>query len=115
MTANEIYELARARKPMPDFLTLPEQMLYSIARNLYKSYADGIISAEQAKQEKLNSIRNFESVNAWYEIYKDFGRRRLKISALTIEAEKNGCDICKGISRVFDGREIVYDEEEQDE
>ena len=29
--------------------------------------------------------------------------------ALAIEAEKNGCDICKRISRVFDGREIVYD------
>lgn len=42
-------------------------------------------------------------------IYITLGRRRLKISALSIEAEKNGCDICKRISRVFDGREIVYD------
>lgn len=110
MTAEEIYEFARTRKPVPDTLTLTEQQLYSVARNLYKAFADGIVSAEQAKREKLNSIREFESVSKWFEIYEDYGRRRLKISALTIEAEKNGCEICKRISRVFDGRERVGSE-----
>ena len=109
MTADEIYELARKRLPAPDNLTLPEQLLYTTARNIYKSYRDGIIGLEQAKQEKLQSIRNFGSLNLKYEIYSDHVRRRVKISLLLTEADKNGCEICRRVSRVFDGREPVRD------
>lgn len=109
MTAEEIYELARKRQPAPDNMTLPEQLLYTTARNIYKSYADGIISLEQAKQEKQQSIRNFDNLSRKYEIYDDHARRRVKISQLLTEADKNGCDICRRVSRVFDGREPVRD------
>ena len=109
MTADEIYELARKSLPAPDSLTLPEQLLYTTARNIYKSYRDGIIGLEQAKQEKLQSIRNFEILNLKYEIYSDHVRRRVKISQLLTEADKNGCEICRRVSRVFDGREPVRD------
>ena len=107
MTADEIYELARKRQTAPDSLTLPEQLLYTTARNIYKAYRDGIISVEQAKQEKRQSIRNFESLNLKYEIYTDHMRRMVKISQLLTEADKNGCEICGRVSRVFDGRESV--------
>ena len=90
-------------------MTLPEQLLYTTARNIYKAYRDGIISVEQAKQEKQQSIRNFESLNLKYEIYTDHMRRMVKISQLLAEADKNGCDICGRVSRVFDGREPVRD------
>ncbi len=109
MTADEIYELARKRQPAPDNMTLPEQLLYTTARNIYKSYSDGIITLEQAKQEKLQSIRNFDNLSRKYEIYDDHARRRVKISQLLTEADKNGCDICRRVSRVFDGRESVFD------
>lgn len=109
LTADEIYELARKRLPAPDSLTLPEQLLYTTARNIYKSYSDGIISVEQAKQEKRQSIRNFESLNLKYEIYSDHMRRMVKISQLLTQADKNGCNICGRVSRVFDGREPVCD------
>lgn len=111
LTAEEIYELARKRQPAPDNMTLPEQLLYTTARNIYKSYSDGIISLEQAKSEKQKSIRDFENLSRKYEIYDDHARRRVKISQLLTEADKNGCEICKRVSRVFDGREVVPNEQ----
>lgn len=109
MTADEIYELARKRQPAPESLTLPEQLLYTTARNIYKSYADGIITLEQAKVEKHRSIANFESLNHSCLIYRDHMKRMVKISQLLTEADKNGCDICRRVSRIFDGREPVRD------
>ena len=111
MTADEIYELARKRKPAPDSLTLPELCLYTTARNIYKSYHDGIITLEQAKNEKQRSISGFERMNMRYEVYDDHVRRRVKISQLLTEADKNGCEICRRVSRVFDGREVVPNEQ----
>lgn len=110
MTAEEIYELARKRQPAPDNLTLPEQLLYTTARNIYKSYADGIISLEQAKQEKQQSISNFESLSRKYDIYIDHMKRMAVISQVLGDAEKNGCERCRRVARVFDGREVVYDD-----
>ena len=109
MTADEIYELARKRQPAPDDLTLPEQLLYTTARNIYKSYQDGIISLEQAKQEKRHSIRNFESLNLKCDIYSDHMRRMVTISQVLGDVEKNGCERCRRAARVFDGREPVRD------
>lgn len=109
MTADEIYELARKRQPAPDDLTLPEQLLYTTARNIYKSYQDGIISLEQAKQEKRQSIRNFESLNLKHDIYSDHMRRMVTISQVLGDVERNGCERCRRAVRVFDGREPVRD------
>ena len=109
MTAEEIYELARKRQPAPDNMTLPEQLLYTTARNIYKSYSDGIITLEQAKSEKQKSIRDFESLSLKYDIYSDHMKRMVEISQLLSEADKNGCEICRRVSRVFDGREPVRD------
>ena len=107
MTAQEIYELARKRQPAPDNLTLPEQLLYTTARNIYKSYADGIITLELAKIEKQRSIANFESLNRSCLIYRDHMKRMAVISQVLGDAEKNGCERCRRVARVFDGRESV--------
>ena len=48
-------------------------------------------------------------MNMRYEVYDDHVRRRVKISQLLTEADKNGCDICRRVSQVFDGREPVHD------
>ena len=109
MTADEIYEIARKRQPAPDDLTLPEQLLYTTARNIYKSYQDGIISLEQAKQEKRQSIRNFDSLNLKHDIYSDHMRRMVTISQVLGDVERNGCERCRRAVRVFDGREPVRD------
>ena len=109
MTAQEIYELARKRQPAPDNLTLPEQLLYTTARNIYKSFEDGVITLEQAKIEKQRSIANFESLNRSCLIYRDHMKRMVAISQVLGDAEKNGCERCRRVARVFDGREPVHD------
>lgn len=111
MTANEIYELARKRQPAPDNLTLPEQLLYTTARNIYKSFEDGVITLEQAKIEKQRSIANFESLNRSCLIYRDHMKRMVAISQVLGDAEKNGCEHCRRAARVFDGREVVSDDD----
>ena len=38
-------------------------------------------------------------------IFADDNRRRVKLSGLMCEANKTGCELCKRIARVYDGRE----------
>lgn len=59
MDGTTIFELARKKAPPPDTLTLPEMMLFTTARNIYKAFADGVISLEQAQSEKDKVIRLF--------------------------------------------------------
>lgn len=59
MTSEEIFELARKRTPPPESMSLSERMLFTIARNLYKAYKDGIITSEQAQTEKRDAIYRF--------------------------------------------------------
>lgn len=107
MTGNEIFELVRTRAPQPDGLSLAELMLYTTARNIYKAYADGLISIEQAKQEKTNAIKAFGIDDLSERSWKDHARRMVMISQVLGEAEKCGCDYCKRVARIFDGRLIV--------
>ena len=63
----------------------------------------------QAKQEKRQSIRNFESLNLKCDIYSDHMRRMVTISQVLGDVERNGCERCRRAVRVFDGREPVRD------
>ncbi len=107
MTANEIYELARTHQPAPDGMTLPEQLLYTTARNIYKSYSDGIISLDQAKREKAQSIRAFEGLVTDYKCMKQHYAINVALDPYLVKAEKGECENCKRIARIFDGRENV--------
>lgn len=109
MTADEIYELARRKRPAPDTLTLCEQMLYTTARSIYKAYSDGIITLEQAKREKKCSITAFGTLALSERVYLEHSRRMVEISRVLVEAEKCGCAYCKKISEIFDGRIMTDD------
>ncbi len=109
MTADEIYELARRKRPAPDNLTLCEQMLYTTARSIYKAYSDGIITLEQAKKEKNRSIAAFGTLALSERVYLEHKRRMVEISRVLVEAEKCGCAYCKEVSEIFDGRLRSYD------
>lgn len=47
--------------PMPDGLTSPEQTLYLQLRMLYSQYRSGLVSREQAKEEKRMLCREFDN------------------------------------------------------
>jgi hypothetical protein len=104
MTANEIYELARKKQPVPEGINLSEQMLYTIARNIYAAYSDGTITEHQAKLDKAKSIKSFEVMALSERVCAEHMRRMTEISRVLLEAEKSDCPQCREISRIFDGR-----------
>lgn len=108
MTANEICELARTRQPLPEHLMLSEQQLYYTVRGIYRSYSAKELSLEQAKTAKKDAIREFESNSFSETVYLDHGRRMSAIARVLYEAEKCGCEYCKKIAKLFDGRANPY-------
>ena len=107
MNAEQIYGLARKRQPFPDNAPLPEQLLYTTARNIYKAYSDGIITEAQAKREKANSVKAFARYAISEKCAADIFGRMAAISETLLEAEKCGCEYCKKVARIFDGRDNV--------
>lgn len=61
MTGNDIFELARTRQALPEDARLSAQALYTTARNVYKAFSMKIITAEQAKKEKAQALRNYDT------------------------------------------------------
>ncbi len=91
MTSEEIFDLARKRTPPPDSLTLSEQMLYTIARNIYKAYADKTITLEQAKDEKAAAVKSFND-----KLRAENEAERMRRQAFRISEELNAA-IMNGI------------------
>ena len=109
MTGNELFDIARKKMPQPDGLTLSELMLFTIARNICKALSDGVIDREQAHKEKLNAIKVFEMDRLSERVWTDSARRMVAISQVLGEAEKNGCEHCRRVAKIFDGRAVIND------
>ena len=109
MTGNEIFDIARKKMPQPDGMTLSELMLFTIARNICKALSDGIIDRDQAHTEKLNAIKVFEMDRLSERVWTDSARRMVAISQVLGEAEKNGCEHCRRVAKIFDGRAVIND------
>ena len=105
MTAAEIDEIARHGQPMPDNMRLTEILLYQSLRLLYRSYKLKIVSKEQAKSEKARIIQQFGVQNLWERTDAESAERWHKYQVVQSEAEKHGCEICRRIVRILDGRE----------
>ena len=108
MTAEEIADFARAKKPLPHGVNLAEKQLYTVLRGIYRSYAAKELTLDEAKLAKKDAIREFESEQLAYEVYQDNVRKTsemAKVSAQCEKCEKCGCEYCKQIARIFDGRQ----------
>ena len=118
MTAKEIDALSRRKVELPDDTTLVDAGLYYRLRQLYQAYDDKTITDEQARQDKQAALEAYgyetekdkqicelqDHIDRDMMILKDDDRRRVAISGLMCEANKNGCDLCKKIAMVYDGR-----------
>lgn len=105
MKQEELERLAAKSEPLPDNLTLPEQWLYLSLRALYREFRAGTITCEQAAQEKAKLLDEYELAKLHYSAYVQATERANRYSPLLVEAEKSGCDVCRKIVRIFDGRE----------
>lgn len=115
MTDKEIVLLAqndareKRRTVLPKNFGALETMLYQQIYYLCRDYDEGNIPKDEARRLKTQYINDYGRICLKRDIYDDHAKRRVKISQLLTEADKNGCDICRRVSRVFDGREPVRD------
>ncbi len=105
MTGQEAAELARTRQPLPDGEHLSVIMLYYSLRGIYRSYSAGELTEEQAKHAKQDALREYDSLALSERCQIENARRWSEICRVLTQAEKCGCEYCKEISRIFDGRQ----------
>lgn len=105
MTDKEIETLAKKGTPLPESATLAESLLYHNMRRLYWEYRNGVVDTEQAKKEKGRLIKQFGVQKLWEDCGQEQYERWRKYLRLVSEVEKCGCEICKRIVRILDGRE----------
>lgn len=67
MTADEIEKLARDRKPLPEFVTLPDACYYEAVTALWETYRLGKLSKDDAHARKMRLIRRYHEFKASYE------------------------------------------------
>ena len=76
---------AQQNEPMPDNLTEQEALIYSFLRNLYWSLQRGLITSEQAQNEKNQTLKKMEKGRE----AREFERRLWENSAKrTMAAER---------------------------
>ena len=89
MTADEIEKLARDRKPLPEFVTLPDACYYESITALWENYRLGKISKETAHERKMRLIRRYHEFRAAYEnccaVYREQQENIRKLGALRTE------------------------------
>lgn len=104
MTADEIQELARTKKPLPDGLTLSEQNLYLTLRQIYYLYDVKELTVAEAQRKKSDAIRRFNSDELSERVFLEGARRHFEILQLFHDAPKdNSCPICKKAFYIFSG------------
>ena len=128
MTVKQIDDLARHKlEPGEEPISMLEAGLLWNLRRLYDTFdaSKGVMTADEAKAEKERIINQYEeeytalseyaklikqngelkqTIEQHQKIFYEDDRRRVAISGLLIEADKHGCEICRKISKFWDGR-----------
>lgn len=125
MTVKKIDEMARKKADDLKALSILETGLYYQLRSLYDGFDSGTKTADEAKAKKERIIKQYEADEAALseydrliqqngemlqqlelhrKIFEQDDKRRVAISGLMCEANKDGCEICKQIARFYDGR-----------
>ena len=100
-----IERAAASGADMNEELCIPDMWLFLALRELYKQFRGGIVSKEQARQEKSELLSKHELARFFYDSYKETVDMRNRISSKLVELEKCGCEHCKELIRIFDGRQ----------
>lgn len=104
MTADEIQELAKTKKRLPKGLTLSEQNLYFVLRQIYYLYDAKELTVEEAKRRKTDALKQFESNRLDERIYSETARRNHELLELFQGIpQENHCPMCKKAFQIFSG------------
>ena len=104
MTSTEIAEIARTRKPLPEGQILAARQLYYVLCAIYRVYGDKQITLDEAKRQKSDAIKQYESEELSYRIHTETMRRNDEILKLfSTTPKENHCPICKRAFEIFTG------------
>ena len=112
MTDREIVLLAQEdvrngrRTVLPDDIDALDALLYREIYFLCRDFDDGKISKEAARKLKTQYIDEYGKYNLKRRVYVDHAQRMVEISQLLNAAEHSGCEYCKRIAQIFDGRSV---------
>ena len=104
MTEKEIEALAKKNTPLPEGATLAERLFYRNLRQLYREYREGTVDKVQAKREKGELVKQFGKEKLWEDCGQEHYERWRGYLRIVSKAEKEGCEICRRIVRILDGR-----------
>lgn len=108
MTVEELCKMAQRNEPMPEGLCLSEQFLYGAVRNAYVAYRSGTITAEEGKNEKNYALMEYHKIRLWEEIFRNQHNKATELGLLMSKVNKEGCELCKTMAKVIDGRLTAY-------
>lgn len=102
---DELTERAKRKDPQADGLNLGEKFFVTLLHFYIGQYRTNQITAEELQAKKKLLERDL--INYWdsKKLFAHACEVRNRKSQWFIEAEKNGCPICRRLVRIFDGRE----------
>lgn len=105
MTADDVIDLAKAKKPIAiSSATIPEVGLYYKMRDLYDRFDKKQISKELARDLKRMYVEEYCKWLTYKAEYLAEDKKRVAICGILCDANKNGCEICKKIAQLYDER-----------
>lgn len=113
MSLIEIEKAAAAAGPMPDELNGAEQLLFQALRLMYIQHALGKLNVEQARIEKTRIIKEYEVNTLKLRSWEEAHQRINKLSVVTPELKKSGCELCRKYTAILSGYYRDYWKEEK--
>ena len=92
------------RGGVPD-LPFCDMVLFIGMKYLYIAFKNGMATKEEISTEKKRLIASYKIALVDDELYKAHARLRNRISAQLCELERCGCEHCKKLIRILDGRD----------
>lgn len=89
----------------PPKLPMCDAMLYIGIRYLYIAYANDLTTQEEVSKEKKSLTAAYRTAAYDWELYMQMAERRNRVASELLMLEKCGCEHCKRLIRIFDGRD----------
>lgn len=114
---NEIEKLAFESQPLPIYHAQSEQIAYLSMRCVYHDYRLGYLDKEQAQKErgqiKHAYLEQFKKEKLLLSRVRQFDDLRVAMGKVNKDIELHGCELCKKMIRLIDGRLSLNENEKK--
>lgn len=88
----------------PAGLDILEVGLWHKLNALYRQFDANKITIGEARKAKIEAFEEFEHEAQIRRIYMEQNRRAVEIGKIMAEVNKNGCEVCRRVAKIYDGR-----------